>query len=134
MKREKQFGGKHRVFLPEEMLEQIPEVDKSKLAEDQKELTDLMREGFNSLSDMQKRVIMLMVDQNMSERKVAKTLGIAYPTVLNHLNRARKKIKQYVMQNTHGSIYIAGLLHEDGKQDEAAEGNKSNFSDSNENP
>ena len=117
MKRTRQFGGDFRAFLPEDMLENMPEVNNDRLSEDQQEVIEVMREGFNSLSDMQKRVIMLMVDQNMSERKVAKTLGIGYPTVLNHLNRARKKLKEHVMQNLPGSIYSAGLLKEKNKNE-----------------
>lgn len=126
MKRTRQFGGKKRVFLSDEMLNQIPEQNRDRLSEDQREVIDLMREGFNTLSDMQKRVVMLMVDQNMSERKAAKVLGIEYPTLLNHLNRARKKLKEYVMQNLNAGIYSAGL-QEENKPDEATKSNESSL-------
>lgn len=128
--KEQQFGGKLRVFpqLHEseslsgdgnwnDFLSNVPEKDNSRLTEDQIELITIMREGFNTLSDMQKRVVMLMVDQNMSERRAAKTLGLHYSTVLNHLKRARKKLKQYVMQNADPSIICTVVVKETNKSD-----------------
>lgn len=111
-KRTRQFGGAFRAFLPDDMLEQMAEINNDRLTEEQREVIEVIRDGFSKLSEMQKRVILLMVDQDLSERKVAKMLGIGYPTVLNHLNRARKKLKDHVMQNASGSIYIAGILKE----------------------
>lgn len=131
MKRTRQFGGKYRSFLPDSMLEKIPESDNSRLTEDQRDVIQVMREGFNTLSDMQKRVIMLMVDQNMSERKVAAALGIEYPTVLNHLNRARKKLKKYVMQNLESSIYSVQQQQEQ-KENEAEDTDTSTTDDTDE--
>lgn len=94
------FGGKQRVWLPEDVLENIAETTRKRLSEEDDEVVDVIRKGFKTLSDMQKRVLLLMVNQNMTERKAAKVLGISYSTLLNHLNRARKKLKLYVMQNT----------------------------------
>lgn len=102
--KEQQFGGRLRVFLSDEELNSIGEINKDRLTQDQVDIIQVIREGFHLLSDMQKRVLLLMVDQNMSERKAAKTLGIGYPTVLNHLRRARKKLKEHVMQNIDPSI------------------------------
>lgn len=130
MKMIRQFGGQFRAFLPEGMLEQLPEVEAERITDEQRELVEVLREGFNTLSAMQKRVVLLMVDQNMSERKVAKTLGIGYPTVLNHLARARKKLKKYVMQNAKVSISSEGLLQE--KNNDEAEADASGDTDTDE--
>jgi DNA-directed RNA polymerase specialized sigma24 family protein len=113
--KEQQFGGKQRVFPKPHLelsgdsnigdfLDNVPEKDNSRLTEEQLEIIEIMRAGFKTLSEMQQRVVMLMVDQNMSERKAAKTLGLHYSTVLNHLQRARKKLQKYVMQNADPSI------------------------------
>ena len=143
--KEQQFGGKLRVFPQKheseslsgdgnwnDFLSNVPEKDNSRLTEDQLELIALMRQGFNTLSDMQKRVIMLMVDQNMSERKAAKTLGLHYSTVLNHLKRARKKLKQYVMQHADPSIIGTAVVKE-SKESEAEKEDTSSTNDIDEN-
>jgi len=93
------FGGKSRIFLTPEELENLPEISNARLSEEDQEIITLLREGFNTLSDMQKRVLLLMVDQKMSIRRVADTLGLHFITVANHLKRARKKLREYVIQN-----------------------------------
>lgn len=123
--RTKQFGGKHRVILSdneegdfEQLFENLPEKDNRRVSDEQQEVVDLLREGFVTLSDMQKRVVMLMVDQNLTERKAAEVLGIAYPTLLNHLRRARKKLQMYVMQNREAGVVSREPLNDEGDNDE----------------
>ena len=135
--RTKQFGGKNRVILPEneegefeQLLENMPEKDNKRVSDAQQEVVDLLREGFVTLSEMQKRVVMMMVDQNFTERKAAEVLGIAYPTLLNHLRRARKKLQQYVMQHREAGLVSREVLNE-GANDKG-EANSSGATDTDE--
>ena len=130
--KEQEFGGKLRIFLTPEEMNEIAEINKNRLTEDQLDVIQIIREGFHTLSEMQQRVIMLMVDQNMSERKVAITLGLHYGTVLRHLDRARKKLKLHVMQNLDSSI-ISETLCEEKKPNEADKEDTSTSTDTDEN-
>lgn len=130
---QKPFGGKNRLHPSSEAndegddsdsrewLDQFAEVENARLSGEQLELVELLREGFSSLSDMQKRVLMLMVDQNCTQRKAAKILGIHHATLINHLNRARKKLMQYVIQARKASIDTTGA-HDNGAEEKAESG------------
>lgn len=123
---QKPFGGKSRLNpnsvdrgvgkdfdreFNDDWLDQFPIPEY--LTDDQQEVVDLLREGFNTLSDMQKRVILMLVDQKCTERKAAEILGIHHSTLSNHLNRARKKLVQYVVQNSDIRIdRKRGFVHE----------------------
>lgn len=132
MKREKQFGGGLREFLTDEEMANIAELQNGHLDDTALEVVDLLREGFLTLSDTQRQVILTLVDFDCTERKAAKILGLQYGTFIEHLKRARKKLKKYVLQNLKGSIYSAGLLKE-MNESEAEESNTSTTNDTDEN-
>lgn len=131
MKHERQFGGKYRKFLSDEAMANIAELDKDELNDRAKEVVELLREGFNILSDMQRKVILTLVDNDCTERKAADILGLHYLSFRAHLRRAQNKLKKYVSQNLEGSIYNAGI-HEETQINEAESDNSSDFSGTNE--
>lgn len=131
-----QFGGKRRVHISideaneesgnwSRFLENIPETDNRRLNDRQEEIVDLLKEGMAQLTEIQRRVILIMSEEGLTERDAAKVLNMSASTLHTHVVRARKKLLEYVKQN--GEI---GLISRDqletGDVDDEADNEASN--------
>jgi len=110
-KRTRQFGGEHRVHLPDDILENIADVSRDRLNDDELEAVDIIKEGFDLLSEAEREVMVLLLSaNNMTYKRIGKILNSTENNVKQLVHKAKKKLLEYVNQNADGSIYIEGML------------------------
>jgi DNA-directed RNA polymerase specialized sigma24 family protein len=115
-KRIKQFGGDNRVFLEDHEINNIADKSMERLGDDAMEAVDIIKDGFGTLSDIQRRVISMLctikddTDEYYTIKDIAESLGMQIGTVRTHYKRAKNKLKKLVLQNADASIYIESML------------------------
>lgn len=109
MKRIREFGGKKRVHVTDDILNNIADTTFERLSDDEQEAVELIKEGFKELTQIQREIFGL-ISEGKTLEQIAKTLGMQIGTTRTHYMRAKNKLRKYVLQHAEGSIYIESML------------------------
>lgn len=110
-KRIKQFGGDNRVFLTDDILSNIAEGDTDRLSDEAREALDILKEGFQTLSPLERQVIGALISESeITYAQIAETVSSTEGAVTLAVHRAKKKLQKFAKENADGSIYIESML------------------------